>query len=270
MYRILPIILLLLSFISHAQTELVLDICDAMPSDWYKKDLTKLVVKNGQGYCVSPTKILDKRIAKLSNLQELVYWNDIYQMDSNSNVTLPEEICKLKKLEKLSTNVISDQVFKLKELKQLSLSFGNNTDILHELGLGELTKLEKLSLSFGNHPSDLEVKGLANLPGIQEIELRNPTQAIIDAALQNSNLTAVTISQTEGMSFDFSKCVNLKSINLDFNKLSFVPASIYNLKNLEILSLTYNVISNVDPAIAQLSRLTNFSMYHNTLVSLPE
>jgi hypothetical protein len=111
--------ILFLGLTSQAQS-LTLGNCDSMPPDLYQQNLTSLTVSNGQGYCRSYDKTLDKRVAKLRNLKELSFHNDgYYSVKANQ---LPKQICKLKKLESLTTSSIIQRIFGLTQLKKLSLN----------------------------------------------------------------------------------------------------------------------------------------------------
>ncbi|PCJ67769.1 MAG: hypothetical protein COA58_01135 [Bacteroidetes bacterium] len=264
----LTLLIAILSITTQAQS-LNLGVCDSMPDNFYKMKLTQLSIENGQGYCASYPKYLDKRISKFKELEDLTFLDRAYFAEGEQR-TLPEEICELKQLKKLKTNAFNKEVFELKQLEVLELILGSNTELVEKEGFKGFKELHTLKLAFFYPEESMSLKGLAKLPKLETIELRNPTQNIVDEVLQNHNLVNVTITQTKGLTFDFSGCPNIKWLNLDFNELEEVPASVYGLRNLEVLSLTYNKISVVDGAIGELKKLTNFSLFNNQLTEVPE
>ncbi len=259
------IIFLFFSLTTQAQT-LVLDICDSIPTDLYEQELTSLTVRNGQGYCWSHDKQLDKRIAKLKNLKRLTFTTDYYQ---RHQFTLPKQICKLKKLESLSTNSIVPQIFGLKGLKKLDLNLSTDSaGIAEQKGFAIFQDLEELTLSFVHIKTEYSLKGIAELPNLKRVVLYGPNQNVIDEVLQNPNITHLSIQQAKGKSFDFAKLKRLTSLTLTFNDLTEIPPSVYGLIMLDTLELMYNKISVVPVAIGKLKSLKYLSLYNNTIHTL--
>lgn len=262
-------IFLVLSSVVIAQTSLRLDVCDSLPANFYQLDLETLYVANGQGYCDSHGKILDKRIAKLKNLKELTYNNDIYQNEKR-DAKLPKAVCKLRKLEKLSTNVPIPEIFKLSQLESLELNLAGYMKLVDNNSFGKFKNLEQLKISCDRDAKNHNFSGIADLENLKTVYLDLPSQQLIDEVLSNPNLVNVHVNRGHGLTFDFSKCPNIKNLDLSTGDLQILPPSIYNLTQLETLVMTYNKISVIDPRISNLKNLKNFSFYHNELVSLPE
>ncbi|MGB1038588.1 MAG: leucine-rich repeat domain-containing protein, partial [Bacteroidia bacterium] len=246
---------------------LTLDICDSIPSNLYDQDLSSLSITNGQGYCHSFNKILDKRIRKFKSLKQLSYNDqDFY---SRGQLHLPKEICKLKRLETLYTNSIIPEIFELRNLKVLGLNLSNDTaGVAYKKGFEDFTELEELQLAFSQVPVTYKLDGIASLSKLRKVTLHNPNQNVIDEVLANPNITHLIIQHSKGKSYDFSKLKELTTLSLTFCDIISIPKSVFGLSKLDTLNLTYNKISIVSQDIGKLKNLKSLSLSHNTLYSI--
>jgi Leucine-rich repeat (LRR) protein len=63
--------------------------------------------------------------------------------------------------------------------------------------------------------------------------------------------------------------VNLKTLDLGYNKLTVLPKEIFNLTNLQLLHLEYNQLTELPKEIGNLTNLKFFSIKNNKLDKLP-
>ncbi len=256
-------------FVSQTLAQTIhLTYCDDFPKNFYARNFTTIHLESGQGYCESPYKVLDKRIANFKKLNHLSYINEHYE--DNKYVPLPKEIAKLKCLEILKTNAFDGAVFEIENLKVLNLIYGATYKSQLAHSFEKLQKLEKLYLRFAHLDSMVTLVGVANLPNLKEVELDHPTQKIVDEVLKNPNITSLKISRAYDVVFDFTNAKHLTHLDLNNNGLTKIPKSIYTLTNLQSLVLSDNKIDKVDPEIANLKQLKVFSIYQNWLSSLPD
>lgn len=256
----------------YAQNEIELGICDSLPERFYKKNYTSIKIHNDYGYCISPEKILDARIANFSDLKELTYFCHQYS-NNNHGIKLPTEIGELTQLTSLETNTINAELFSITTLKSLKLYIQNEHDlqILQEEGIQNLVNLEVLELSF-SHLLDESflVKGISELPNLKHVLLFGPNQLLVDQIQHNSKIEFLQISYTKDIHFDFSELLNLKNLNLNNNNLNKIPPSVYNCKKLETLFLSANNITTIDDEIENLSDLRKIECRDNDLIQISE
>jgi Leucine-rich repeat (LRR) protein len=256
-------------FVSQTLAQTIhLTYCDDFPKNFYAKNYTTIHIESGQGYCESPYKVLDKRIANFKKLNHLSYINEYYE--DNKYVPLPKEVTQLKSLETLKTNAFDGAVFEIENLKVLHLIYGATYKSQLANSFEKLQKLEKLYLSFAHLDSTVTLVGVANLPNLKEVELDHPTQKIVDEVLKNPNITSLKISRAYDVVFDFNNAKYLTRLDLNNNGLIEIPKSIYALTNLQSMVLSDNKIDKIDPEIANLKQLKVFSIYQNRLSELPD
>lgn len=198
-------------------------------------------------------KSLPNTIGNLKNLVCLnAQFNEIYQ--------LPKSIKKLKKLKelKISANhlaIIPKELGFLESLEILELSNNNITSIPKEIG--KLTKLKQLLLhniyysdrdwnksKYSNNITTLP-STISTLSSLESIKCeRNPNF--------DGSILDVLIKMPNDLTIDFSNCnikvipsfgwsnTNIKSLNLDNNKISEFPLDIYNMDNFNQLNLKNN------------------------------
>jgi hypothetical protein len=183
-------------------------------------------------------------IGKLDKLEKLI-------INSNELPELPETLFDLENLTELdlSNNTLeslSPKVGRLKRLKVLRLMMNQLTEVPPSLGM--LTQLVELDLGFNPIPSlPAEVGGLAMLERLK---------------LRGNQLTTLPAS--------FAKLRRLKSLDLIENRLNTIPRAIYELKSLQSLYLGRNQIRSVDPEIGSLIRLRSLTLDRNNLTALPD
>ncbi|MDA7803863.1 leucine-rich repeat protein [Crocinitomix sp.] len=249
---------------ASAQGEISLGLCEDLPNTFYLHNYNSVYIENGQGYCKSPVKILDKRIANFKNLEQLTFVSRA-TFDSDTIVTLPEEISQITSLRRIHTNIPNAAVFNLSHLTHLGLQLYDSTSLalFTKYGCKELKELTQLTLHFANFGSDYEIPGIAELAHLKTVYLANPNQKLVDAVLSNPNVENLHIDQTKGITFDFSRLKQLKSLTLYNNQLSSIPPSIYKCENLEELIITNNMVSEIGDEISQLKQLKLLNLANN-------
>jgi Leucine-rich repeat (LRR) protein len=255
----------------RAQTDIRLGLCDDIPLGFYQRNLKSIQIENGMGYCISPVKLLDHRIANFKNLETLVYTHASYNEEAQF-YSLPEEISELQKLKSLHTNIPNNEIFGLSNLKVLGLQIQDSAtmDLLAEEGFFKLHLLEVLDLKISNGiPKNYEITGISGLQHLKKVYLMNPNQQLTNEVLENPNIEELTIQYSNGLSFDFSKMLALKKLKLDLNGLSEIPPSIYQLAQLEELDLSNNGITNISADIGALTNLRVLNIGRNKLTKLP-
>lgn len=260
----------LFSNVSHSQNAISLGLCDDIPLGFYQEDYHEIQIENGMGYCTSPEKILDYRLANFKNLESLIFQHSP-QSANYQYYTLPEEISELHKLRTLKTNIPNNEVFSLSHLTHLGLAIRDSAsvEILEEEGFYKLHLLEVLDINMQNGMSkDYEVTGISGLKNLRVVHLYNPNQQLTNEVLANPNIEELTIQYSKGLDFDFSQMLNLKKLKLDMNELAVFPPSIFKLKQLQELNVSSNRLSSIGSEIGEMKNLKVLILGNNNLTNL--
>ena len=161
-------------------------------------------------------------------------------------------------------------VDRLKNLKHLSL-YENQLESIGDIGaLSSCKHLETLDLG-KNRLCDALPDELAELRG-SLVELHaedNELSRLGHGVLGLAKLQVLRFSgnEIESIPHDIDVCLpHLKSLYLDENRLSSIPASLGNLKQLKRLNLRKNQLTFLPDSLAQLSNLEALILSSNQLV----
>ncbi|XP_043474795.1 toll-like receptor 13 [Leptopilina heterotoma] len=192
----------------------------------------------------------------LNALQDLVNLEKLILAENNLK-TLPL-FDKLEKLRELNVagnkleNIAEDTFKGLESLRVLNLK-NNFFKTFHDSIFHCLTKLEVLNLN-SNQLTTIS-KSLIKIDSLQALKVANNSLTTIENGAFDGakNLINITLAQnelnfTDANAFQiFSKCPNLKDLNLSFNNFSEFHnewISMSNNYNLGVLNLSYNFISS--------------------------
>jgi len=84
-----------------------------------------------------------------------------------------------------------------------------------------------------------------------------------------NNYLAITGGITALPSIFFSMVNQLTSVSLSFNRITYVPVQISEMKNLRSLCLDHNCICSVPVSLSYLTKLEHLCLDHNQITSLP-
>jgi Leucine-rich repeat (LRR) protein/uncharacterized protein YeeX (DUF496 family) len=234
----------------------------------------------------------------IGDLQSLT---ELYIQRCSSNLkTLPDSICNLKNLAKLSVigltlEKLPDSIGSLSSLKELYLndiktltylpdSIGNLQNLaaltIHESGL------EKLPDSIGNLSSLKELcmignRNLASLPdsigslkNLVKLELDwSALQKLPDSIGNLSSLKELSLGTNFNLTSlpdSIGNLINLTQFDLDYSSIKILPESIGNLQNLAKLSLKGRKIEILPDSIGRLKNLTTLDLRGSGIEKLPE
>lgn len=211
------------------------------------------------------TRPLTKHVALLGELRKL----QIHHSE------LPKEVCELPKLEALSVvgvDKVPETVLSMKGLKSLVIK--GPVDVVPE-GISALTKLRKLVLR-GTRIESLP-ESMAQLKSLAQLDLsetKNLT-SIPDVVFSLKNLSKLDLSfgGIEGEPRELALPVNfdqLKLVDLDLaGNLLPSLSPVYQLRTLKSLTLQFMRLSEISTEIGDLRKLTKLDLSNNRLTELP-
>ncbi|XP_067134633.1 protein toll-like [Centruroides vittatus] len=173
-------------------------------------------------------------------------------------------------------DLLEDLFYNLHNLTKLDLSY-NNIEWIHPHVFRNLTKLECLDLGFNrikDLPSDM-IKGLFNLRTFYIYRNDDLSEIPFRFFKKLYNLTKFDAGSCSFSSLEedvFSDLINLKIVNLNFNKIEHLPPNLFrNNKLLTKFSCSYNKISTLPTEFFHgLSELRELRLRENWLENLPE
>jgi Leucine-rich repeat (LRR) protein len=229
--------------------------------------------------------------SNLSNCENLKILNLRFLSNPNTKITLPADIHKLIRLERLELNSsmlheLPDSFSDLKALKTLYLkevslkelpqNFGNlsnleNLELYGKLNylpesFGNLNKLKSLSLggnleelpeSFGN------LSSLTNFYAAASYLKRLPESF---GNLKNLKDLNAQRSKLESLPESFGNLDALERLSLNNCKLTALPKSFFNLKNISIIYLSGNAVGDIPDDISKMK--TGVVFYLNQVPNL--
>lgn len=223
-------------------------------------------------------------------------------LSNNNFLEVPYEISELEQLEILhlsynNINTIFPEIEYLKNLKVLFLADNNISEIPPELAnLSQLTQIDltgnpltkeaihQLESYFPNASLKFDPPKEENIPVEKKIvktpiveltedeslvkkvrkhlhkELKNPEQVYALSTLMNKKLPDLPLSV-------FQEFSNLKSLFLNSNSFTEIPAAIYHLPALTTLGLSYNKITSLPDKINSLQNLKELDLSGNPIHS---
>jgi Leucine-rich repeat (LRR) protein len=265
--------------------------------DWYKKTALDQL----DTVSMPNTRMDEQSEFIVLYLPDFINLHQLY-LSNNNFQEIPYEVSELEQLEVLDLsynkiNTIFPEIEYLKNLKVLFLAHNNISVIPTELAtLTELTQIDltgnpltkatidqlkiyfpKASLKFD--PSKIEdiphEETIEEIPVVSLIEddnliklvrkslyreLKNPKQVYALSSLMNHKLPDLPLSV-------FQEFPNLKSLFLNSNLFTEIPAAIYHLPSLTTLSLSYNKITSLPDKIKTLQNLEELDLSGNPIHS---
>ena len=245
---------------------------------------------------ISEYQAQNRRTAKDKIIDAYTHNNNELLLNGLSLSRLPDEICKLEKLETLDleNNWLSElprDIGHLKALKNLHLRSNKLSSLPPEIGqlknldilsieenqlsklpreIGQLINLDILALE-NNQLSELpnEISGLKymrwlNLEGNQIGSL--PPKI---GQLRNLEKLILTDNALTDLPAEIGQLRDLEVLDIENNVLFELPNEMGNLTDLHNLILENNSLSNLPPQIGQLTRMTELNLRQNELTSLP-
>lgn len=221
-----------------------------------KLDLSKNQISN-----------LPVEIGQLANLTEL-------RLSENLLSSLPASMEQLTKLTILyladnQFSALPNEIVKLINLSELSLSKNQLSDLPLEIrqliNLKELYLYENLFKSIPN--------AIVNITSLTILNIAKNLLTTLPSEISHlTNLTELYLGENRIKKIPtevINQLVNLKTLNLSFNRLSAIPSEIKKLTNLSTLSLDGNKIVTLPDEITNLTSLTSLSVSRNMLSTLP-
>ncbi|MEG4963037.1 MULTISPECIES: leucine-rich repeat domain-containing protein [unclassified Microcoleus] len=227
-------------------------------------------------------------IGQLSNLRQLVLWDNKIIQTPDALTKLCETISQLPNLTRLDLSgnqiiQIPDALSKLSNLTSLVLRGNQITQIPD--ALSKLSNLTWLDLS-GNQiiqiPEALAklCETIGQLSNVTRLDLsHNQITQIPDAIGQLSNVTQLDLSlnQITQIPEAIAQLSNLSQLNLSQNQITQIPEDLGQLSNLTVLDLSSNQITQIPEALAklcealvQLPNLTVLDLSSNQITEIPE
>jgi Leucine-rich repeat (LRR) protein len=234
------------------------------PSLWSCTSLTHLQFSGNQ------LTSIPNEIAFLKNLK-------ILHLKHNRLKSLPEDFCKLTGLEELHlernllTSLPEKFMSSLTSLKHFNISHNylkdaslNNLAQIKDLtafhfGSNRLSTLPDLNLDMEHlHTVDLSNNRFSRFP----ISLASAAEYIVELDLRNNKLASLPIMQV---------FVNLKYLNVCYNKLTSLPKELGYCRNLKILRASHNEIQMIHSHCfnASMMKLVELHLDFNKLTTLP-
>jgi Leucine-rich repeat (LRR) protein len=215
-------------------------------------------------------KVLPRTLFELKDLRELYLWGNKLEI-------IPEDIYNLQKIELLdfTGNYIHTVSHKIQQLPNLKYLYFIGNKIIHyspELKKW-LSNVEK-SLEILTLGEDLFLNerdcSLVNLIGknIIGVDLKKYIEQNIPD-LEEITKICLADNQITQLPENLFECINLKVLDLRWNKLGTLPNQIENLSSLKVLKLGGNNLSLLPESIGKLSELEELYLWNNRLTELP-
>ncbi|PIN21427.1 Serine/threonine protein kinase [Handroanthus impetiginosus] len=147
---------------------------------------------------------------------------------------------------------IPSNIDECSQLRTLALQFNQfNGPVLKQIG--NLSMLVYLGLGSNNLKGNLPMEICSQLPAIQGLYLyENQLNGSIPRELGNcSSLAELSLGEnmfTGEIPSEIGNLLNLDTLNLDINNLTYIPAAIFNISTLEVLSVGVNNITGSLPS----------------------
>ncbi|MGB5420430.1 leucine-rich repeat domain-containing protein, partial [Algibacter sp.] len=144
-------------------------------------------------------------------------------------------------------------------------SFGNLKS-LRKLNLGSTTT----STYYAHDLSSTNLNNLSGLESLEDLNLRycNIAGSIPASWSQLTNLKFLVVSNNALTGTIFNEIGNLtalESVDLSYNGLDAIPATIANLTNLKTLNLQNNKLKKLPQVMESLTSLTSLNLYYNEI-----
>ncbi|WP_044413262.1 leucine-rich repeat domain-containing protein [Thiomicrospira microaerophila] len=186
--------------------------------------------------------------------------SDLEVMDVSSiYFLLPDEVCGLKNIKKLSVCFYSD------------LSSENNLSIL-----SKLTSIEDLEI-VNKHSQPFDIQSLKNLKSLRKLTIvgcfENSSQEFgLDSCfpeLSELYINGHDMSSINDFPTEIFQLETLKLLDISGCKIKFIPEGISQLVNLQILNLSQNCFSEFPLDVTKLKNLRVFRIAENRIQNLP-
>ncbi len=195
--------------------------------------------------------VINTEIENLTNLEYL-------DLSANNIDDLPDEIWNLENLKKLdisSTNIkkLSNNISKLKNLTELSLDIDLTLGL--ENKIKKLDKLTKLNIYIDKKNCLQKIKNFSNFNNLELSILSSVNLPKVIFRQENIIELSFLSDTLKILPDEIGMLINLKTLDVGYNKLTDLPKEIGKLKKLENLNISCNDIYNLPNSIWKLDNI---------------